>query len=321
MGEKNFNVLFQSIYKEIENKKNILILPHITPDGDAIASALAFSYFIQRLNKKAIVFSKNPPKYLKYLFGFSNIQTKSKNKEWFKGVELIIALDYADKKRLPKFFINKNITIITLDHHPPQNQIGEIKIIDSCASSTSEIIFNFFKTINFKINKNLATILLTGIYTDSVCFARLSKEKLSIIQELISLGANLPQIAKNYLEFDIKKAKLLSLVLQRLEKRGSIIFSWLKEGEASDIVFNETPIFPDFISFIDKADAYIFLSKIEENQIKVSLRAPRKKNGLNIVELAEKFGGGGHREATGFILRAKSIKEAKKIIEKELKIK
>lgn len=317
---EDFNILFQSIYKEIEGKRNILLLPHIAPDGDAISSALAFSYFIQKLNKKAIIFSKNPPKYLKYLFGFSKIQ-KSIDENLFRKIDLIVALDYADKKRLPKIFINKGITTITFDHHPRQNQIGEFKIIDPHASSTSEIIFDFFKKINFKINKNLATILLTGIYTDSVCFARLSKEKLTIVKELINLGANLPQIAKKYFEFDIKKAKILSLILQRLEKKGSVIFSWLEEKETSSIVFNETPIFPDFISFIGKADAYIFLSKIEENQIKVSVRSPKKKSKLNIIKLAEKFGGGGHRQATGFIIKAKTIQEAKEIIEKELKIK
>lgn len=314
--KSNFTQKFNQVKKEIQKAKRILIITHRAPDGDAVGSALALKNFLESQKKKVFVFMPQPPKFLSFLPGFETIQKKSPNNSNF---DLIFALDYADKSRieLPQKFILSPQKIITFDHHLSGERIGRIKLISPCASSTAEMLYGFFKSQKIKIDKNLATLLLTGILTDTVGFCRSSQEHQKvekIIGELISAGGELFKIMSNYQHLDLKRVKILAKFLERAEKDKNLnlIYSYLLLSDfkkEKGLNLSEPPMFPDLLANVGDADIYVSLVE-QKKKTKVSLRS---YNGINVSKIAQKFGGGGHKYAAGCRIEGRIFEVLEKI--------
>ncbi len=313
---------FNQAKREIQQAKRILILSHRAPDGDAVGSSLALQTFLKRQKKKSVVFMPQSPQFLKFLPGFNEIQQKLPKDYYF---DLIFGLDYADKKRLEK---PQNLQLysqkfITIDHHPKGKRVGNFNIVDSKASSTTEVLYYFFKSQKVKIDRKLATLLLTGILTDTVGFSQTSQNDRTIekiIGELTIVGGELFKIMSAYQCLDFKRAKILAKFLERAEKDESLnlIYSYLLmsdfKGEKG-LNLSEPPMFPDFLSNVDKAGVYLSLIEQKKNKIKVSFRS---HNEVNVVNIAKKFGGGGHKYAAGCKIEGEIFEVLEKI-KKELK--
>ncbi|MCD6094737.1 DHH family phosphoesterase [bacterium] len=318
---------FEKIKKEISRAKRILILTHRAPDGDAIGSVLSLGLFLKRKKKKPYIYALQLPQSLSFLPGFAQIKKKLLQNRF----DLIFILDCPRKDRLevPQDFSINPQKVISIDHHLKQGQFGNINIIVPNACSVCEILYWFFCYLGVKIDKKIATCLLCGVFTDSGGFSWLEKGALETIRDLIDLGADLPQIARSYNYISLSRAKLLAKMIERIEKdeKLNLIYSWLKisdfkEGKGESI-FSEPPVFPDFLSQIGNADVYLLLLEHKNNKIKANLRSHRNigkrlKCSVNVAEIAERFGGGGHKCAAGFKVKG-TIPEVLKRVKNELK--
>lgn len=321
---------FKKIKEEIKKAKRILLLTHRAPDGDAIGSMLSLGIYLKKIKKKVVIFSSASPHYLSFLPNSEKIQRKGFSVEDF---DLIFALDYADAKRIdtPLNFQIDEKKVISIDHHllSSGKKIGKIKLIDSSISSTCEILYYFFNTIGETIDKDIATCLLCGIFSDTIAFAHLKKTSQEAVVDLLRKNSNLSLISEKYFRMSFSQAKILHRVLERLEKdnKHSLVYSWVSyrdfseikkkfgKKESSELYLQEPPIFPDFISRINGADVYLFLVEFKKEKIKGSLRSSGK---VNVAKIAEKFGGGGHKEASGFFVKG-TIESALKKIKSALK--
>jgi len=330
--KKSLNLKYKSIEKEILKAKKILLLAHRAPDGDALSSVLSLNVYLKKKKKKVYIFLPQIPKFLNFLPFYQDAVKKLPKKFDF---DLVIAVDYAsdDRIEIPNNLEIPSKKIITIDHHLESSgrKIGKIKLIDSNASSVAEILYNFFKYLKINISKEMATILLTGVLTDTVGFSRTNQEHKKVekvIAELILQGANLFKIMSHYHYLDYDRGKLLGKLFERAQRDEDLklIYSYLKISDFSEKGLNlsEPPIFPDFLSQIGDAEIYIFLMEQKNNKLKCSLRSSMSAEirssakWLNLAEIAGKFGGGGHRFAAGF--KTKGTKEdVLKKIKKELK--
>ncbi len=325
---------FKKLGKEIKKAKKILILSHRAPDGDAIGGMLALALYLRQIKKRVYVYSSVFPNYLKFL-PQSNILKRNISKD--EKFDLIFAIDYADARRIdvPLNFKIDTSKVISIDHHllSAGKKIGKIKIIESSASSVCEVLYYFFKTTRIKITKDIATLLLCGIFSDTIAFARLKDKNKGVVVDLIKFGGEISIISKQYFKMSFAQAKILHRVLERLkeDEEVGLMYSWVSwrdfseikrefgKNQVSEIYLQEPPIFPDFISHIGDAKLYLFLVEFKRNKIKGSLRS---SDGFNVSKLAENFGGGGHKEASGFFTKGTIedvLKEVKKNLKKQIK--
>lgn len=325
---------FKEIKEEIKKAKKIVILTHRAPDGDAIGGMLALYLYLKSKKKRVFSYCSNFPRYLGFLSGSEEIQRKILPEENF---DLIFTLDYADAKRIgtPLNFKIDEKKVISIDHHliSSGKKIGKIKIIDISASSVCEILYNFLKTTGEKITKDIATCLLTGIFSDTIGFSHLKEPSREAVIEILKKGAEISAISERYFRMTFPQAKLLQRVMERLEKdeKNSLIYSWISfkdlseikknfgKGKVSELYLQEPPIFPDFISHINGANLYLFLVEFKTGKIKGSLRSLGR---VNVAKIAEEFGGGGHKEASGFFTKGtiqSALEEVKKALKKQRK--
>ena len=308
---------FNKAQKTIEAADHILIAGHTNPDGDSLGSMLGlYGAIKENLDKEPLPYSVAPvPASLRFLPGADMVKNKI---DWYP--DLIIGVDYGDFHRLslPKEMI-EGAQIITFDHHPASKQRGDIKIIETGFSSTAEIVFAFLKSIEWKISKETATCLLTGIFTDTGGFSHAtSPYTLETAAELMKIGAPIQQIHSE--TFAGKTAKVLNAWGNFLNKvevfpeygLGAIFVSF-DEFEKSGIILEDFTGLVSMLNLIEETKFSVFAVEYESGKIKGSFRSD-KFNDVDVSKMAVLLGGGGHKYAAGFDIEVSSMREGREKI-------
>lgn len=306
----------QNLAKKIHNlfleNQNFLILTHKNPDGDAIGSVLAIKYFLEKNGKKAEIYSSTEiSEQFEFLYNFFTIKKKYIPKENF---DAIIICDSGDLKHtgVEENFIRKKDKIINIDHHKSNDLFGSHNLVISSMSSTTELLYYFFKFNNIEIDSKLATMLLLGIITDTSNFsnAGTSKNALRVASTLLSKGADFNKIKKNIiLDKTIKKLRSWGFMLSKLEKKleDKIIFTSITLEEMNKYHIEEEDLdgITNILNDLTDANLAVVLKENKDNTYKVSMRSLNEK--IDASEIAKNFGGGGHKKAAGFTTDKKNV--------------
>ncbi len=320
----NFLKEFSETASLIRQKKNILLASHEHPDGDAIGSMLAmFSTLGELRDKNVVVFSQDPlPVYLKFLPNSEVIiHEVSQCFPDRSKADVFIGFDYGDFKRLG---VNREYieeaAIITFDHHPYFKQEGDILIIDDSASSTCEILYDFFVYGGFKISVGVATALLTGILTDSGGFAHIntSVRTLRAAGDLLRCGASLAKIHKHtFANKPLSCLKAWGYALSAAQHDSAsemnyIVISHAKFLELGGCLDDFEGV-ANTINLSPETKFSLVLIECEPNVIKASLRSESFK-GVDVSSIARALGGGGHKYAAGFEITGKSLEDVVELV-------
>ncbi len=308
---------FEEALKLIEKSHYILIVTHINPDADTIASALALSNYFSENKIKHKVFNVgvNLPKNLDFINRFSKITNVLP-----KFYDLVICVDCGSSSRFG-IEIPKEIPIINIDHHKTNDNFGTINIVDWNKSSTAEVVYDFFKFNGLYITKNSATALYVGIYDDSLAFTvnRCDEFTYDKINFLVKCGANPAQIADKLIRRDsLAKYRILPKIFESLElhKEGEVatIYAlpiWFEQTGANLL---ETEVALDMVLNINVVKIAIYF-RVQNGKTRVSFRSKEK---IDVSKIASIFGGGGHLNASGCSIVCEDVFEAKKLVLKEI---
>lgn len=315
----------------ILNSNKIGITYHVSPDGDAVGSALALLNALKVLGKDAYLISKDIiSENLQYLKsaneGNGNIVIPTKD------TDVVVVVDCGNFDRISANLEDFNGIIINIDHHISNDKYGNFNYVDIKAAATAEIIFELIEVLGLAFNKNskemkdIGTCLYTSLVTDTGGFrhSNVTARTHKIASRLKEINVDNTFIYQSL--FDNKsfeKIKLIGKALSDIEllvdKKVSLIQLPIEYGKELGIEIGDTS---DIISFglqIKGVEVSILIKEIE-NGVKASLRS---KNDIDVRCIAEKLGGGGHVKAAGITLKGFSLEEAKNKIldevEKELK--
>lgn len=307
------------MYKEIEAKiksyQTIIIHRHKNPDMDAIGSQMGLYYLIKEKYPKKDV----------YVVGDSN---KFDLDDAMQEIEdslyedaLIFIVDVAVKEMVSdeRFSLGKEIIII--DHHQNETNIdNSLAFIDSSYSSATEYITNIFKNLNYKFSKEAANYLFWGLVTDTGRFKWMKNpERVFLTASFLASKDIEIENFYNWLYTEpLKMRRLRTFFESRIVYEDGI--AYLKNDKD---VFDKFPI--DFFTVsrgmanlaagIDEVKIWLnFTYKEDEDKVIGEFRS----RGINIVEIAKKFGGGGHANACGATL--KDFEEADLVIEEYKKL-
>ncbi|PIP51007.1 hypothetical protein COX11_00965 [Candidatus Berkelbacteria bacterium CG23_combo_of_CG06-09_8_20_14_all_41_73] len=319
----SYNKFFTHLKKE--KNQNFLLIAHERPDGDTIAAILAIKKLLEFLGKKVTaVSSQGIPEVFKFLPGWRKI----KSDFLIADFETIILLDNGDLKRtgyLDRILLAKSshVPIINIDHHPKNDiwKLAKINIVNEKVPSTCEIIYDIFLKLGVPIDRNVATMLLTGIYTDTGGFqhSNTNPSTLKTASELLSRGARLKQISENVSNSrSVAMLKLWGIALDRIQYRDDLklVYSIItrKDLERCQARDENLAGVVNLISTIPGEQATLLLYELPDGKIKGSLRTESSK--IDVSRIAGIFGGGGHKKASGFVVdgRLHKTKNGWKII-------
>ena len=302
--------LFTKAYSQIKTSNNILVVTHEQPDGDALASICLMAEILNLLNKKYTLYCYDQ---VNYQYGFLPHLDELKNSYENFDFDLIIVLDCGSVKRtkLEKEILNRkpNQLVLEIDHHPKIKSYADLEIRDSAAAATTEILYYFLKANKIKINKDLASCVLTGILTDTgnFLYPSTSPETVNIASEMLVKGAKLPQIMENtWRNKSIASMKTWGKAMSRLKinKQYNFGFTVLKsEDVPTEVTEEELEGMSGFLSNLNAVNGIMLIRELPDGRIKGSLRT--SKPNVDISKLARALGGGGHAKAAGFTVLGK----------------
>jgi bifunctional oligoribonuclease and PAP phosphatase NrnA len=304
----------KGFYEIIQNSKNILIVPHINPDGDAIGACLALSGILMNLHKETKIIIPNEfPEFLQWLVEVDNIIDFEKNPEEAKALFLqadtLFCLDFNDFERaggLKEYLALFNGKKVVIDHHPDPVVPCDLLISYTSICSTCELLFRVVEDAGLldKIDKAAADAIFTGMMTDTGNFSYNASdpETYHIIAKLLEKGIDKDLIHSNvYHTFSEDRWRLIGhslkekMVILPQFRTGYISLS-KKELDRFHFQPGDTEGLVNYPLSV-KGIVFCVLFMEQNNQVKLSFRS---KGNFSTNDFARKhFNGGGHINASG----------------------
>ncbi|WP_438422563.1 DHH family phosphoesterase [Aquimarina macrocephali] len=299
----------------LSSTKNIVIVTHKNPDGDAIGSSLALYHYLISFGHDVTVITPNDyPLFLKWMPGEDTIlKYDSDIKTALSKIEkadLIFTLDFNHFSRsgdMEHILAKAKATFIMIDHHQQPDDYAEVTYSDPGMSSTCQMIYHFIEKLNDldKITPEAATCIYVGIMTDTGSFRYRSTTSTThkVIADLIDRGADNTRIHESIYDTNtLSKIQLKGIALNNLrvlpEYKTAYITLSQKELDQHGFKKGDTEGFVNFgLSIKGIKFAVIFIENKGEEIIKISLRS---KGDFSVNEFSRNhFEGGGHNNAAG----------------------
>ena len=231
--------------------------------------------------------------------------------------DLVIVVDSADLSLLGSLYLEHKeffgkVPIINVDHHISNSAFGQVQLVSSTSASTTEVLFDWWKNIfewKEKITPDIATLLLTGLITDTRSFQNpnTTPHSLEVAAELLEYGARQQEIIKFiYKTKPLSTLKIWGRALNGMQvnTKDRIVWSTISKEDLAEMEASSKEthgIIDELLTTIPDADVYILFTEIEEGGMKASMRS---SEAVNVSALANKlFGGGGHARAAGFKIK------------------
>ncbi|WP_296150344.1 bifunctional oligoribonuclease/PAP phosphatase NrnA [uncultured Flavobacterium sp.] len=305
----------KGILELLSSPKKIAIIPHRSPDGDAMGSTLGLYHFLKKLNLQAIVVAPNEfPEFLAWLPGSENVLIFEKDKEnvakVLQDAELIFTLDFNALHRTGEMenVLNKlTAPFIMIDHHQKPDDYATFMYSNTKFGSTCEMIYNFISFLGKKefLDETIASCLYTGIVTDSGSFRfpTTTSETHRVAAALLDLGARNGEIHNSLFDNNsYHRLQLLGRALQNLkvfpEYKTSYIRLSQQELDEFKYVKGDTEGIVNYgLTIKGIVFAAIFIENKEEGIVKISFRS---QGNFDVNQFARQyFNGGGHINAAG----------------------
>ena len=308
------------ILKCIKKSKNIVIVTHENPDGDAVGSSLAMYHALKGLKKNVDIIIPESAKCFNELPGIDEVI-----KESDKVYDLAISLDAATDKLLNvwvKYFREANQRIV-IDHHSTNTMFGDINYVDLSAPACAQVVYMLIKHYRWKITPEIGTCIMAGIITDTGGFqySGVSKDTFNIAAELLDVGVNISKVYKKVFDTKTRSSfELRRIAIDRMEflEDGKIAFTYVTNEDERKVnagVGDYEGIVSEGRS-VEGVEVSIFLHELKDGEFKISLRS---NSYVNVSDVCIMFGGGGHIRAAGakmtadpLVIRDKVVNEVKR---------
>ena len=296
---------------------DILLIAHVSPDGDTLGSSFALFGALQDLGKRVQVVCEDP---VPAIYRFLPFSDQLLLPEQARPAEAVVCVDCADVARAgrcePLFRAAK--ATLNIDHHGTNDRYADENFVQK-AGATGELIFNVLASLKVTLNKNIASCLYAAITTDTgnFSYSNTTPDTLRIAAELLDVGIDLPYLnQKLFRTVPFHKLRLHALAVTKaqLYEYGRIGISMLTLEEISSCGASaeDTEGIIDNIRDIDTVEVAALLRESDDGQVRVSLRG---KSCADVSKIATKFGGGGHKLAAGCTMKPPLEDAAAQILE------
>lgn len=312
--------LYSQAAERIAAAKNILLITHISPDGDALGSLCFMSEWLTKLSKTHTLYCAGPlPENLSFLPHYDQIVT-DKTRFAINQFDLIISLDCGSLARTALASEIKarptSTFFIEIDHHPSVEKISNLEIREPEAASTTEVLYHIAQATGLHLSSSMSHCLLTGVLTDtgSFRFASTSEKTIAAASQMLLGGASLPKIIdKTWRTKNVKDLRLWGLALSRLQKSThyNVTYTVLTQADFIQTESDEEALegLPEFISSLPDTRAILLLREDHQGYVRGNWRTLYDE--IDVGRLARLLGGGGHQKAAGFMIRGRLVKTEK----------
>lgn len=288
---------FSFILEKIKEYDSIVVFRHIHPDCDACGSQFALKTWIQH----------NYPEKKVYAAGY-----EINDQGQFPAIDqvsdeiiqnsLAIICDTSGPRRVDDDRYAQAQYVIKIDHHPDVEPFGDFRFIDTKAAASCEILtMGFYEYNPDSITKEVAFYLYQGLLTDSLCFrtSNTTSNTLKAASILTSYGLDIPAINRLLFDKSLERFKIANYIRNHVEIDGQFARVILSQDELQSMHLtpHNARTFIDEIGQIRELQIWTIFTELDDGSHNYdgSLRSKT----IRINDLAGKYHGGGHANASG----------------------
>jgi len=296
--------LLARIRAEVSRGRRFLLASHARPDGDAVGSALALAFALRALGKQAHVVSRDPvPAPFLPFPGAAEIEVTDRAEGDFDAAFL---LECGDASR-PGIAGLDRYRLVNIDHHPGNTTYGAINWFDETASACGEMVLELIDALGVPLTTPIATNIYLAILTDTGSFrhSHITARTFEMCRRAVEAGVDPAAVARQvYDTGSLGKLKLTGALLarMRLEADGRLAVLHLDDGLLRECgaTYDDTDGLINLPLEAGQVEAVAMFKTVDgPGELRVSLRS---KGDVDVRAVAERHGGGGHRNAAGFTL-------------------
>jgi phosphoesterase RecJ-like protein len=293
--------MLDRVLREIRARRRLIVTSHARPDGDGIGSALACGQILRAMGKDAeVVMHDGVPRIYRNLPFADRVVHAEAVPANFSADDAVIMLECDSTERALLAGL-ENCFLINIDHHVSGRNFAHVNWIDSSVMATAELIYHLARRACVPVDRDMATCLYTALMTDtgSFMFAGTNEHTFTVARELVLAGADPAQCARPiYFGHSTAKLRLLGAALTNLHREGALAWIWITQVEMQRFDAREEDCEGLVNYALSMADVQvaIFFRELTDRRYRVSLRS---KGEVNVAAVAEHFGGGGHKCASG----------------------
>jgi len=310
--------MLSQVVELIETKNRFAITSHVRPDGDGLGSSLGLYWLLNALGKEAeVITCDSIPHSYSQLPGAEKIRITP---EIDRDYDAVFVIECSDVQRPGLKHLEKQL-VVNIDHHTTCAHFGNINWIDPTASAVGEMIFNLCKAMGVRVSKEIAECVYTALLTDTGSFhySNTSDRTFKVASELVKAGAQPAKLSEAvYNSYPWQKLELMSQVLATAKRDKSGRVAWMRQSldmlNATGAEESDGDGFVNLLLTVGDVETAVLLKEKAHGVYRTSLRS---KGDINVARIAEKFGGGGHRNASGCTLKG-TWEEAEQAIVKLL---
>ncbi len=306
--------MLERVLQEIRARQSFVVTSHARPDGDGIGSALACGQILRVMGKDAVVvmYDGVPRIYQNLPFADRVVQADA-----VPPNDAVILLECDSTQRALLSGLEECF-LINIDHHASGRNFAHINWIDSSVMATAELVFRLARLACVPVDRDIATCLYTALMTDtgSFMFEGTNEHTFTVARELVLAGADPAHCARHiYFGHSTAKLRLLGAALSNLHREGSLAWIWVTQEQMQRFGAREEDCegLVNYALSIADVQVAIFFRELPDRRFRVSLRS---KGEADVSCVAEHFGGGGHKCASGCSLEGPLAVAVSQIVER-----
>jgi phosphoesterase RecJ-like protein len=303
----------------VRRHHRFLLTTHVRPDGDGLGSMLALADALESLGKdvRMTVASTYPPRYA-FLDPGRRVRFFQEPGDEDRGADAVIVIDTGTWNQLGSFgnFLRGlPVGKAVIDHHLTQDDLGALRFVDATAEASGRLAHQAITALGVPLSAGMAANLFVAVAMDTGWFrhSNTSPATFALASELVAAGAR-PELLYDELfeRNSLARLRLVGRVLERLTVAagGRVAYTELRRGdyEATGATPQDSEDLVNYPRSVAGVEVGLFFMEQPKGGVKVSFRS---RGAVDVARLAETFGGGGHRAASGAILPTASLDEAR----------
>jgi len=310
---------------QIKTSNNFLITSHVNPEADALGSELAFYKLIKALGKNAVIINEDPVSLSYEFLPLSGLIKKYKDNIRNLKFDCFVALDCSDLKRTGEVYKLNTAQkpVINIDHHISNVKFGNINWVDTHSSSASEMVYELYKKMGVALDKETALLIYAGILTDTGSFrySNTSPRTHRVVAELLEYGLDVVETYKSaFGNLPFRDMQLIAKLLNGIKRQNQSRVVWFEISGSllkkyKNLYADLTDYLMNFARAIKGVEvAVIFKENLGvKNEVRVNFRSQGK---IDVNNIAQSFGGGGHKSASGATLHGTLSEVRNKVLRK-----
>jgi phosphoesterase RecJ-like protein len=286
----------------LDAASRIVVLTHVSPDGDAIGTLLGVGHALRQLGKTVtLAVDEGVPPGLRFLPGSADVRDNLTSVQ----ADLVVAVDCGDESRMGE--VGKAaralaVPLINVDHHPTNTRFGDVNLVEGHTVASAEVILDLLDDWQWPLTPDVAQCLLCGLVTDTLCFrtSNVTADTLGKAQRLMQAGGDLTCVVQNTINrMSTDIIRLWGQVMPTVRIEDHVIWAVVTREARRVANVNGSTKDGGLVSLLLQADeAYIscVLTEKDGDKIELSFRAIP---GFDVSQVATSLGGGGHVQASG----------------------